>query len=113
MHHEGLSGPLPEVDDLTQALALEKTMKQKANSLDREIAKKAEARSVLGATSAPGPVVNTSTLAGFVIAALAVGGLTLSQEEVAAIEVVLAIFIPLIVNVLAGFQARQKVTPVK
>lgn len=104
------SGP---VDDLTEALAMERERTRKTLELDREIKRKADARAVLGDTTKPGPVINANTVAGALLAALAIAGVVLTQEEIDALEVILAALVPFVVNLAAGYQARRQVTPVK
>lgn len=133
--HEGLSGPLPEIgkaQDLRQIIdrtretqaeqakevaevtkvIREATQKQES-FLNEQIHTLSDTRSKLGVTSKPGPVVNATTISGLILAGLAVAGVVLSQEQVDAMEVLLAAVVPVVVNMVAGYQARQRVTPVK
>lgn len=81
--------------------------------LDHQIASLSATRSHLGSTSSPGPVVNATTLSGLLIASLAVAGVMLTEEQVGAIEVILAALVPVAINLVAGYQARRQVTPVR
>jgi len=96
-----------------RAISLKEACKAESETLDNEITQLALARSELGATGSPGPVVNYNSIASVIIALLAVTGVVLTQEQAGAVEIVAAALVPVVINGFAALGARKKVTPVR